>query len=70
MTLPQSGRLDGGEQPQGLPGQPAESSSDGGRFLLAQSVERLFGQKVTPGLTGKRLGSCGMTSGLKLGSFQ
>ena len=28
MTLPQSGRLDGCEQPQGLPGQPAESSSE------------------------------------------
>ena len=45
MTLPQIGRLGGCEQPQGLPGQPAESHPESGGFLLALRVEQPFGQR-------------------------
>jgi hypothetical protein len=40
MTLPQSGRLDGGEQPQGLPGERAEPYSKPGHFMPTFGVER------------------------------
>src|SRR5262249_41707860 len=43
MTLPQSGRLDGGEQPQGLPDECAQRLRDVTVFPPAFGIELLLG---------------------------
>ena len=47
MTLPQSGRLDGGEQPQGLPDARAQRLLAVTVFIPALDSELLLGAEVT-----------------------
>src|SRR5437016_4668408 len=47
MTLPQSGRLDGGEQPQGLPDERAQRLLDVTVFIPALGIELLLVANIT-----------------------
>ena len=47
MTLPQSGRLDGGEQPQGLPAERAQRLLAGTVFIPAWDNELLLVAEIT-----------------------
>jgi hypothetical protein len=47
MTLPQSGRLDGGEQPQGLPDQRAQRLFAATVFIRALDSELLLVAEIT-----------------------
>ena len=47
MTLPQSGRLDGGEQPQGLPDARAQRLFAATVFLLALDIKLLLVAEIT-----------------------